>query len=96
MAAPEAAVLEVMLDPTQPFAPKTLGYQRAPGYPAYDSDDAKQFLDECTSELGTNELRFTLGSTPDPPVQALANALKEQLAKLGALVEGRYTARPYS
>lgn len=72
---------------TQPFAPKTLGYQRAPGYPAYDSDDAKQFLDECTSELGTSELRFTLGSTPDPPVQALANALKEQLAKLDIRVE---------
>ena len=72
---------------TQPFAPKTLGYQRDPGYPAYDSDDAKQFLDECTSELGTSELRFTLGSTPDPPVQALANALKDQLAKVDIRVE---------
>jgi len=72
---------------TQPFAPGSAGYQRNPGYPAYDADAAKQFLGECTTELGTSELRFGLDSTPDPPVQALANALKDQLSKVGIRLE---------
>ena len=72
---------------TQPFAPRTLGYQRAPGYPGFNPEDAKRFLNECTGELGTGELRFALDSTPDPPVQALANAIKDQLAKVGIRVE---------
>jgi peptide/nickel transport system substrate-binding protein len=72
---------------TQPFAPRTAGYQRDPGYPAYNADDAKRLLNDCTNELGTNELRFALDSTPDPPVQALANAIKDQLATIGIRVE---------
>ena len=72
---------------TQPFAPRTTGYQRNPGYPTYSSEHAKQLLNECTSELGTAELRFALDSTPDPPVQALASAVKDQLAKVGIRVE---------
>jgi peptide/nickel transport system substrate-binding protein len=72
---------------TQPFAPRTSGYQRNPGYPGFNSGDAKHFLNDCTSELGTSELRFPLDSTPDPPVQALANAIKDQLAKVGIRVE---------
>jgi peptide/nickel transport system substrate-binding protein len=72
---------------TQPFAPKTPGYQRNPGYPSYKPDDAKKFLDQCTNELGVNELRFTLDSTPDPPVQALAGAIRDQMAKAGIRVE---------
>lgn len=72
---------------TQPFAPDSPGYQRDPGYPRYDAENAKQFLSECTSELGTSELRFGLDSTPDPPVQALANAIKDQLSKVGIRVE---------
>jgi peptide/nickel transport system substrate-binding protein len=71
---------------TQPFAPKTLGYQRDPGYPGYNPDDARQFLNQCTSELGVEELRFTLDSIPDPPVQALANAIRDQMAKVGIRV----------
>ncbi len=72
---------------TQPFAPKAPGYQRNPGYPSYNPDDAKQFLNQCTNELGVDELRFTLDSTSDPPVQALANAMRDQLAKVGIRVE---------
>jgi peptide/nickel transport system substrate-binding protein len=72
---------------TQPFAPKTPGYQRRPGYPSYNPDDAEQFLNQCTNEIGVDELRFTLDSTPDPPVQALANAIRDQLAKFGIRVE---------
>lgn len=72
---------------TQPFAPKSPGYQRNPGYPSYDAEDAKQLLNQCTSELGTSELRFVLDSTPDPPVQALANGIKDQLSKAGIRVE---------
>jgi peptide/nickel transport system substrate-binding protein len=72
---------------TQPFAPRTPGYQRNPGYPSYNPDDAEQFLRQCTSEMGVDELRFTLDSTPDPPVQALANAIKDQMAKVGIRVE---------
>ncbi len=72
---------------TQPFAPGTPGYQRNPGYPSYDPDDAERFLEQCTSEIGADELRFTLDSTPDPPVQALANAIKDQMAKVGIRVE---------
>jgi peptide/nickel transport system substrate-binding protein len=72
---------------TQPFAPKTSGYQKNPGYPGFNSQDAKRLLNDCTSELGTSELGFALDSTPDPPVQALANAFKDQLAKVGIRVE---------
>ncbi len=72
---------------TQPFAPRTAGYQRHPGYPSYDPDEAEQFLNQCKSELGVDELRFTLDSTPDPPVQALANAIRDQMAKVGIRVE---------
>jgi peptide/nickel transport system substrate-binding protein len=72
---------------TQPFAPKTPGYQRNSGYPSYKPDDAKKLLDQCTNELGVDELRFTLDSTPDPPVQALASAMQDQMAKVGIRVE---------
>ncbi|HMG25594.1 MAG TPA: ABC transporter substrate-binding protein [Acidimicrobiia bacterium] len=72
---------------TQPFAPRTSGYQRNPGYPGFNSEDAERFLNDCTGELGAGELRFTLDSTPDPPVQALGNAVKDQLAKVGIRVE---------
>jgi peptide/nickel transport system substrate-binding protein len=72
---------------TQPFAPKTPGYQRNPGYPGFNSQGAKRLLNDCTNELGTSELGFALDSTPDPPVQALAKAIKDQLAKVGIRVE---------
>jgi peptide/nickel transport system substrate-binding protein len=72
---------------TQPFARGTPGYQRNPGYPSYDPDDAERFLTQCTSEIGVDELRFTLDSTRDPPVQALANAMRDQMAKVGIRVE---------
>jgi peptide/nickel transport system substrate-binding protein len=72
---------------TQPYAPKTIGYQRNPGYPSYSADDAERFLEECKQELGTNSLRFRLDSTPDPPVQALAGAVRDQLAKLDIQVD---------
>jgi peptide/nickel transport system substrate-binding protein len=93
---------------TQPFAPSTPGYQRSPGFPEYDPEDAKQSLDQCTSEIGADTLRFTLDSTPDPPSQTLASALRDQLAEVGievvllpptnqsqyinVAVEGRYQA----
>lgn len=72
---------------TQPYAPKSPGYQRDPGYPGYSADDAKRSLDECKQDLGTSTLRFTLDSTPDPPVQALAGAIRDQLAKLDIQVD---------
>jgi peptide/nickel transport system substrate-binding protein len=72
---------------TQPFAPGTPGYQRNPGYPSYNPDDAKRFLNQCTNELGVDELRFTLDSTSDPPVQALANEMRDQMAKIGIRLE---------
>ena len=72
---------------TQPYAPRTPGYQRDPGYPRYSADDAKRSLDVCRQELGTDRLRFTLDSTPDPPVQALAGAIRDQLAKADIQVD---------
>ncbi|MFL6243204.1 MAG: ABC transporter substrate-binding protein [Acidimicrobiia bacterium] len=71
----------------QPYAPKTPGYQRNPRFPGYNADNAERYLDQCTRELGTDRLRFTLDSTPDPPVQAVAGAIRDQLAKAGIEVD---------
>jgi peptide/nickel transport system substrate-binding protein len=69
----------------QPYAPETMGYQKNPGYPQHDLQKAKEHLDKYKQETGQSELRFTLHSTPDPNVQQLAAAVKDQAEKVDGI-----------
>ena len=69
----------------QPFAPETLGYQKGVGFPTYDPQKAKEHLEKYKQETGQSELRFTLDSTPDPNVQQLAAAVKDQAEKIDGI-----------
>jgi ABC-type transport system substrate-binding protein len=68
---------------TSPFAPGQLGYADDNGYPAYDPDLAREYLETYKQETGDDVLDFVYlnyGSTDD---QAEAQLMAEQWAAVG-------------
>jgi peptide/nickel transport system substrate-binding protein len=69
----------------QPYAPETAGYQKNPGFPNYDPKKAEDYVKKYEQATGQGSLSFTLNSTPDPSIQALAAAVKSQLEKIDGI-----------
>ncbi|MFV0308127.1 MAG: ABC transporter substrate-binding protein [Desertimonas sp.] len=51
---------------TGPFTRDMIGYLEDSGYPTYDPDAAKAWLETCLSELGTDSIQFSFNTTNDP------------------------------
>jgi peptide/nickel transport system substrate-binding protein len=52
--------------PTGPFPPGAMGYLEDTGYPRYDVDQAKKYMESCLTERGTESIEFTFNTTNDP------------------------------
>ncbi len=49
-----------------PFGPGMIGYLEDTGAPTYDPDAARDEMETCLSELGTDRVEFTFNTTNDP------------------------------
>lgn len=68
-----------------PFAEGEVGYLEDAGYPDYDLDKAKEYVQKYKEETG-QDLEFTLISTPDPSTVKSAQFIQEQAQQAGANV----------
>jgi peptide/nickel transport system substrate-binding protein len=49
-----------------PFPPGALGYLEDTGYPRYDVDQARMYMDACLTERETDSIEFQFNTTNDP------------------------------
>ncbi len=71
-----------------PFAEGEIGYLEDAGFPEFDLDEAKKYVEKYQQETG-QPLEFTLVSTPDPGTVKSAQFIQEQAQKAGAKVNLR-------
>ncbi|MCB1256498.1 MAG: ABC transporter substrate-binding protein [Microthrixaceae bacterium] len=68
-----------------PFAPGNIGYLKDTGYPTFNLDQAKKYLDAYTSETGES-LKFSIVSPSDQPTVSAMTLVQEMLKKAGIAV----------
>jgi len=49
-----------------PFPPGAIGYLEDSGYPKFDIDQAKKYMDQCLAATGTSDITFAFNTTNDP------------------------------
>jgi peptide/nickel transport system substrate-binding protein len=49
-----------------PFPPGTPGYLEDTGYPRYDVDEARTYMEACLAERGSDSIEFSFNTTNDP------------------------------
>lgn len=69
-----------------PFAPGNMGYLKDTGYPTYNPEKAKKYLEAYKADTG-QDLEFTLIATPDQATQATAALAQEMAKKAGIKVD---------
>ncbi len=71
----------------QVFDTAVPGYLDDPGYPAFDTDEARRIVDEYREKHPDVKMEFSLQSTYDPGIQRLAKEVQRQAATFGVTVK---------
>jgi peptide/nickel transport system substrate-binding protein len=69
-----------------PFAPGSPGYVENTGFPEFDLEKAREFVQEYKDETGEQNLSLAVKSTPDPDVVASMDMISEMLEEAGIRV----------
>ena len=68
-----------------PFAPGSPGYVEDPGFPEYDLEKAKEYVQKYEDEMG-EPLEIVFKTTPDPDVVLTADLIQEMAEEAGIKV----------
>lgn len=89
----EVRNLGILTNANGPFAPGNMGYLDDTGYPTYDPDKAREFIEAYEEETG-GPLEFTLLTTSDEATRATAQLVQQMAEQVGATVTLRDMAQP--